>query len=94
MLENLIREMRSNACAPSELTIPKIRQHTPTDMFGTTRSRISFFLKKFRKLDFMDDNRELHAHSSFLIVKHKMFLLPMILPQRQRQVATGIIFIT
>ena len=81
--------------ASSELVIPKISQHTSSDMIGTTRSRVSFFLKKFRKLDFMDDNRELHAHNSFLIVQAlKMFLLPMILPQRQRQVATGLILIT
>jgi hypothetical protein len=44
-------------------------------MIGTTRSRVSFFLKKFRKLDFMDDNHELHAHSSFLIVKHEDVLI-------------------
>jgi hypothetical protein len=56
--------------APSELVIPKISQHTSSDMIGSTRSRVSFFLKKFRKLDFMDDNSELHEHSSFLIVKH------------------------
>jgi len=56
--------------ASSELVIPKISQHTSSDMIGATRARVSFFLKKFRKLDFMDDNRELHAHNSFLIAKH------------------------
>ena len=68
-------EMPSNACAPSELVIPNISQRTPADMIGTTRSCSSFFLKKFRKLDFMDDNRELHGHSSFLIVLHQDALI-------------------
>ena len=75
MLENLMREMRCNACVPSELVIPNISQHTPADMIDTTRSCVSFFLKKFRKLDFMDDNRELRVHSSFLIVLHEDALI-------------------
>ena len=75
MLENLMREMRSNACAPSNLVMPKISQHTSSDMIVSTRSRVSFFLKKFRRLDFMDDNRELHGHNFFLIVLHEEALI-------------------
>ena len=37
-------------------------------MVGTTRSRISFFMNEFRKPGFIDYNRELHVHSSFLII--------------------------
>jgi hypothetical protein len=36
------------------------------DMVGTTSSRFSFFMKKFRKPGFIGNNRELHVHSSFL----------------------------
>ena len=54
--------------APSELVIPKINQDTVADMVGATRSCVSFFLKKFRKLGIMDYKRELHMHSSFLII--------------------------
>ena len=71
MLENLKWEMRSNACAPSELVIPNISQCTPADMIGTTHFCSSFFLRKFGKLDVMDYNGELHGHSSFRIVKHR-----------------------
>ena len=52
----------------SKMVISKISQHTPVDMVGATRSRVSFFLKKFTKLGFMDYNRELHVHSSLLII--------------------------
>jgi hypothetical protein len=39
-----------------ELIVPKISQETLADMVGTTRSRVSFFLNKFRKLGFIDYN--------------------------------------
>ena len=53
------------------MIIPKISQDTLADMIGTTRSRGSFFLNKFRKPGFIDYNRELHVHSSLLnIVRH------------------------
>jgi hypothetical protein len=40
-------------------------------MIGTTRSRVSFFLTKFRKPGFIDYNGGLHVHSSLLhIVLH------------------------
>jgi hypothetical protein len=37
-------------------------------MVGTTRSRVSFFLNKFRKLGFIDYNGGLQVHSSLLTV--------------------------
>jgi CRP/FNR family cyclic AMP-dependent transcriptional regulator len=53
------------------MIIPKISQDTLADMFGTTRSRVGFFMNKFRKPGFIDYNRELHVHSSPLnIVRH------------------------
>jgi CRP/FNR family transcriptional regulator, cyclic AMP receptor protein len=49
-----------------ELVIPKISQETLAEMIGTTRSRVSFFLNKFRKLGFIDYNGALRVHSSLL----------------------------
>src|SRR6476659_10585242 len=54
-----------------ETVIAKISQETLAEMIGTTRSRVSFFMNKFRKLGFIDYNGELHVHSSLLnIVLH------------------------
>ena len=54
-----------------ETVITKISQETLAEMIGTTRSRVSFFMNKFRKLGFIDYNGELHVHSSLLnIVLH------------------------
>jgi CRP/FNR family cyclic AMP-dependent transcriptional regulator len=51
-----------------ETVIPKISQETLADMVGTTRSRVSFFVNKFRKLGFIDYDGELRVHSSLLNV--------------------------
>jgi CRP-like cAMP-binding protein len=51
-----------------ETVIAKISQETLADMIGTSRSRVSFFMNKFRKLGFIDYNGELHVHSSLLNV--------------------------
>lgn len=48
--------------------IPKITQEGLAEMVGTTRPRISFFLKKFRKLGFINYNKGMHVHSSLLNV--------------------------
>ena len=54
-----------------EPVLAKISQETLADMVGTTRSRVSFFLNKFRKLGFLDYNGGMHVHSSLLnIVLH------------------------
>ena len=52
----------------AETVIAKISQETLAEMIGTTRSRVSFFMNKFRKLGFIDYNGELHVHSSLLNV--------------------------
>lgn len=49
-----------------EVIVPKMSQETLADMVGTTRSRVSFFLNKFRKLGFIDYNGGLRIHSSLL----------------------------
>ena len=51
-----------------EKVIPKMSQETLAEIVGTTRSRISFFMNKFRKLGFIDYNGELEVHSSLLNV--------------------------
>jgi len=52
-----------------EIVIPKISQETLAEMIGTTRSRVSFFMNRFRKLGFLDyGERGLQVHSSLLNV--------------------------
>ena len=51
-----------------EPVVPKISQETLADIIGTTRSRVSFFMNKFRKLGFIKYNGGLHVHSSLLNV--------------------------
>ena len=56
-----------------EVAIPKISQETLAEMVGTTRSRVSFFMNRFRKLGFIDyhSGDDLQVHSSLLnIVLH------------------------
>lgn len=52
----------------SEAIIPKISQEQLAEMVGTTRSRVSFFMNKFRKLGFLKYNGGVHVHSSLLSV--------------------------
>jgi CRP/FNR family cyclic AMP-dependent transcriptional regulator len=51
-----------------ETMIPQITQETLADMIGTTRSRVSFFMNKFRKLGFIQYNGRIHVHKSLLNV--------------------------
>jgi CRP/FNR family cyclic AMP-dependent transcriptional regulator len=51
-----------------ETVIPKISQETLAEMIGTTRSRVSFFMNRFRKLGFIHYNGGLQVHSSLLNV--------------------------
>ncbi len=52
-----------------ETVVPKISQETLAEMVGTTRSRVSFFMNRFRKLGFVDyDGSGLQVHSSLLNV--------------------------
>lgn len=47
-------------------TIPAITQEALAEMIGTTRSRVSFFMNRFRKLGFIDYNGRIHVHKSLL----------------------------
>jgi CRP/FNR family transcriptional regulator, cyclic AMP receptor protein len=51
-----------------EPIVAKISQETLAEMIGTTRSRVSFFMNKFRKLGLIEYNGHLEVHSSLLNV--------------------------
>ncbi len=51
-----------------EAVVPKVSQETLAEMVGTTRSRVSFFMNRFRKLGFIHYNGGLEVHSSLLNV--------------------------
>jgi len=54
-----------------EPIIAKVTQETLAEMIGTTRSRVSFFMNKFRKLGFIEYNGHVEVHSSLLgVVLH------------------------
>ena len=51
-----------------EMLIPPITQETLAEMIGTTRSRVSFFMNRFRKLGFIEYNGRIQVHKSLLNV--------------------------
>jgi CRP-like cAMP-binding protein len=54
-----------------EEVIPKISQETLAEMVGTTRSRVSFFMNRFKNMGLIHYDDGLHVHSSLLnIVLH------------------------
>jgi CRP-like cAMP-binding protein len=60
-----------------EQYIPKISQQTLAEMIGTTRSRVSFFMNRFRKLGFIEYNGRIKVHKSLLnVVLHDQFSEP------------------
>src|SRR6476646_322160 len=54
----------------SEMSVPRLSQETLAEMVGTTRSRVCFFMNRFRKLGFInyDVGNNLHVHNSLLNV--------------------------
>ena len=52
----------------SHRTLPKVSQETLAEMVGTTRSRVNFFMNKFRKLGFIEYNGGLKINNSLLTV--------------------------
>ena len=51
-----------------EQVIPKISQETLAEIVGTTRSRVSFFMNRFKKLGCIEYSNGLHVHRSLLNV--------------------------
>ena len=54
--------------AAAEPVIAQLSQQTLADMIGTTRSRVSFFMNKFRRLGLIEYRRGLHVHSTLMSV--------------------------
>jgi CRP/FNR family transcriptional regulator, cyclic AMP receptor protein len=52
--------------AKAETVVPKLSQEMLAQMIGTTRSRVSYFMNKFRKLGLIEYGRELKVHASLL----------------------------
>jgi CRP/FNR family cyclic AMP-dependent transcriptional regulator len=57
-----------NKPGEAETMIPKISQQTLAEMIGTTRSRVSFFMNRFRKQGFLEYNGRIHVNKSLLNV--------------------------
>jgi CRP-like cAMP-binding protein len=58
----------------SEHLLPPITQETLAEMIGTTRSRVSFFMNRFRKLGLIEYNGRIRVHRSLLnVVLHDEF---------------------
>jgi CRP/FNR family transcriptional regulator, cyclic AMP receptor protein len=51
-----------------ETVLPRMSQETLAEMIGTTRSRVSYFMNRFRKMGFIDYNGTLHVNSALLTV--------------------------
>ncbi len=84
-----------------ESLIPKISQETLAEMIGSTRSRVSFFMNRFRKLGFIDYNGRIRVNKTLLnIILHDNLpgdnaARPRILsvppkPRRQKNLKTGL----
>jgi CRP/FNR family cyclic AMP-dependent transcriptional regulator len=58
--------VRQKIARKPEPIIAKISQETLAEMIGTTRSRVSFFMNRFRKLGFITYNGSIEVHSSLL----------------------------
>jgi Crp-like helix-turn-helix domain len=77
-----------------EPILAKISQETVADMIGTTRSRVSFFMNKFRKLGLIDYKGGIEVHSSLLTAtnsthRRQLRSLPNIKPEIHRLDVNG-----
>jgi CRP-like cAMP-binding protein len=68
LARTLLLLARYDAQDQPQKVIPKVSQETLAEMVGTTRSRVNFFMNKFRKLGFIQYNGEIHVNSSLLSV--------------------------
>jgi CRP/FNR family transcriptional regulator, cyclic AMP receptor protein len=62
----ILTRYRKNGGA--ETLVPKVSQETLAELVGTTRSRVNFFMNKFRKLGFIHYNGGISVHNSLLNV--------------------------
>jgi CRP/FNR family cyclic AMP-dependent transcriptional regulator len=71
LARTLLLLARYGAPGQPQKVLPKVSQEMLAEMIGTTRSRVNFFMNKFRKLGFIKYNGEIHVNKSLLsIVLH------------------------
>ena len=68
LARTLLLLARYGAPGRPEQVLPKVSQEMLADMIGSTRSRVNFFMNKFRKLGFIEYNGEIHINNSLLSV--------------------------
>jgi CRP/FNR family transcriptional regulator, cyclic AMP receptor protein len=68
LARTLLLLARYGAQGQPQKVLPKVSQETLAEMIGTTRSRVNFFMNKFRKLGFIEYNGEIHVNNSLLSV--------------------------
>ncbi len=68
LARTLLLLARFGAPGHPQLALPKVSQEMLAEMIGTTRSRVNFFMNKFRKLGFIKYNGKIHVNNSLLSV--------------------------
>ena len=68
LARTLLLLARYGGRAQTQKVLPKVTQEMLAEMVGTTRSRVNFFMNKFRKLGFIKYNGEIHINDSLLSV--------------------------
>ncbi len=68
LARTLLLLARFGAQGTPQKVLAKVSQETLAEMIGTTRSRVNFFMNKFRKLGFIKYNGEIHVNNSLLSV--------------------------
>jgi CRP/FNR family transcriptional regulator, cyclic AMP receptor protein len=68
LARTLLLLARYGAQDQPQKVIPNVSQETLAEMIGTTRSRVNFFMNKFRKLGFIQYDGEIHVNKSLLSV--------------------------
>ena len=68
LARTLLLLARYGAQNKPQKVLPKVSQEMLAEMIGTTRSRVNFFMNKFRKLGFIQYNGEIHINNSLLSV--------------------------
>jgi CRP-like cAMP-binding protein len=68
LARTLLLLARYGAQDQPQKVLPKVSQEMLAEMIGTTRSRVNFFMNKFRKLGFIEYHGEIHINNSLLSV--------------------------
>ncbi len=68
LARTLLLLARYGESGAAQRTMPKVSQETLAEMVGTTRSRVNFFMNKFRKLGFIEYNGSMKINNSLLTV--------------------------